>query len=251
MCSVWIESRGRLPIRPSACPRGIGGHVSLAASSSPARPRPGRMDGHGRTNGWRAGNEAPQDSSQIMGSLDCARVEDCETERNEREIRSALNDGGAIDSNKERTTRYRGCRRSRQPSPPFRTPLSPLSLSSLFCRRTRTYDRGGERGRYVELAFSGKALARFVRDGGSAAERPAGRSVAAVAGVGEGGRAGLSLARPAAAAWLSLPSLSTTTSGNSLSEKETHFSRTCEFKCRPGRFLCLWVQRLRWTEQTA
>ena len=80
--------------------------------------------------------------------------------------------------------------------------------------------------------------------------RPAGRSVAAVAGVGEGGRVGLSLARPAAAAWLSLPSLSTT-SGNSLSEKETHFSRTCEFKCRPGRFLCLWVQRLRWTEQTA
>ena len=54
------------------------------------RPLPGRgldarTDGHGRTNGWRAGNEAPQDSSQIMGSLDCAWVESCETERKERD----------------------------------------------------------------------------------------------------------------------------------------------------------------------
>ena len=41
---------------------------------------------------------------------------------------------------------------------------------------------------------------------GSAADKLAGRSVAvAVAGVGEGGRVGLSLAWPAAAAWLSLP----------------------------------------------
>ena len=47
------------------------------------RPLPAAAWTHGRTrtNGWRAGNEAPQDSSQIMGSLDCARVESCETER--------------------------------------------------------------------------------------------------------------------------------------------------------------------------
>ena len=130
--------------------------------------------------------------------------------------------------------------------------LSPHSLSLLSVLPTDADVRSRRRARALCGIGIFRESTRSLRQGRRKCCGEAGRPVGGGGRRCWRGRKGRPLSRSASCCCVALtPSLSTTTSGNSLSEKETHFSRTCEFKCRPGRFLCLWVQRLRWTEQTA